>query len=95
MIEAGLIEEASRLRSDGVLPDEIASKIVGYAEAYRLLDGLVTRTEMLSDFQQATRNYAKRQLTWFRRHPGGERFDVTDNHLIDNILTYFQRGPYD
>jgi tRNA dimethylallyltransferase len=91
MLDNGLIDEASGLRNSGVLGDEIASKIVGYAEAYEHLDGKLAYDAMLEKFQQSTRNYAKRQLTWFRKHPGGKRFQVRDNCLIDKILSYFGR----
>ncbi len=89
MIESGLVSEASSLREKGILPDSIASKIVGYAEAFRYLDGLYDNETMLADFQQSTRNYAKRQVTWFRKHPGGRHFDVDDNSLIYNMLREF------
>lgn len=86
MIAAGLIDEARALRENGILPDEIAAKIVGYAEVLRYLDGHCDSDTMLADFQQATRNYAKRQVTWFRKHPGGRQFGVESNAVADNML---------
>lgn len=89
MLDSGLIAEAKSLRGSGVLSDSMAAKIVGYKETYEHLDGLCSLDEMLSKFRQATRNYAKRQMTWFRKHPGTELFDVCDNMLIDNVLVRF------
>lgn len=89
MLESGLITEAKSLRENSVLSDSIAAKVVGYSEAYQYLDKLCSLEEMMKKFKQATRNYAKRQLTWFRKHPGTEPFDIRDNGLIDKILEQF------
>jgi tRNA dimethylallyltransferase len=90
MIETGLVDEARTLRENGILLDEIAAKIVGYAEVIRYLDGLCDNEMVLADFQQATRNYAKRQVTWFRKHPGGRQFGVESNAVADNLLREFE-----
>jgi tRNA dimethylallyltransferase len=90
MIETGLVDEARTLRENGILLDEIAEKIVGYAEVIRYLDGLCDNEMVLADFQQATRNYAKRQVTWFRKHPGGRQFGVESNAVADNLLREFE-----
>jgi tRNA dimethylallyltransferase len=90
MLVDGLIDEAKSVRERELLSDEMAEKIVGYKEAYEYLDGSCDLGEMLSMFQQATRNYAKRQITWFRKHANGLKCDVSDNTLIDNILRGFE-----
>ena len=68
MFEAGLIEETQRLvekyRESG---GPLAS--LGYKQAMQFLDGELTRDQALQAAQQAHRNYAKRQMTWFRREP--------------------------
>jgi tRNA dimethylallyltransferase len=92
MLVDGLIDEARSLREKGILPDEIAAKTVGYKEVFEFLDGRLTEEEMLADFQQSTRNYAKRQLTWFRNHASGRIFDVSDKLLVDSILADFTDG---
>jgi tRNA dimethylallyltransferase len=86
MIADGLVEEAKSLREGHVLSDAVAEKIVGYNEAFRYLDGLYDMDKMGEKFKQATRNYAKRQMTWFRKHPGSAALDVGDNALVDSIL---------
>jgi tRNA dimethylallyltransferase len=89
MVADGLVDEAKLLRDRGLLSNEMASKIVGYKEAFEYLDGRCSLDEMLSMFQQATRNYAKRQLTWFRAHTFARKFDARDKMLVDNILRDF------
>jgi tRNA dimethylallyltransferase len=90
MLADGLIDEAKSVRERELLSDDIAEKIVGYKEAYEYLSGSCDLDEMLPKFQQATRNYAKRQMTWFRKHADGLKYDVLDNALIDNVLRDFE-----
>ena len=69
MFDSGLIEETQRLRDrygDSVWP--LSS--LGYKQAMQFLRGEITRETAISATQQAHRNYAKRQMTWFRREPG-------------------------
>jgi len=68
MFEAGLIEETQRLLERyGDAAGPLAS--LGYKQAVQLLRGELTREKALQAAQQAHRNYAKRQMTWFRREP--------------------------
>ncbi len=68
MFEAGLLEETQRLldkHGDAAAP--LTS--LGYKQAVQFLRGELTREQALQAAQQAHRNYAKRQMTWFRREP--------------------------
>lgn len=68
MFEAGLVEETERLwRKYGKAARPLDS--LGYRQALQLLRGEVTVEQTLPQAQQAHRNYAKRQMTWFRREP--------------------------
>jgi tRNA dimethylallyltransferase len=68
MLEAGLVEETQRLLEKyGEAAGPLSS--LGYRQAVRLLRGELTREQALQAAQQAHRNYAKRQMTWFRREP--------------------------
>ena len=68
MFEAGLVEEAQRLLEKyGAAARPLA--YLGYKQAVQLLRGELTREQALQAAQQAHRNYAKRQMTWFRREP--------------------------
>jgi tRNA dimethylallyltransferase len=68
MFEAGLVEETQRLLEQyGDAASPMSS--LGYRQARQMLRGEVTREQALHAAQQAHRNYAKRQMTWFRREP--------------------------
>lgn len=61
----GLIEETSQLLSNGYNPTLNALNTVGYKEAVKVLQGELKHKQGLEAMKQATRRYAKRQLTWF------------------------------
>jgi tRNA dimethylallyltransferase len=68
MFEAGLVEETQRLLEKyGDAAGPLSS--LGYKQAVQFLRGELTREQALQAAQQAHRNYAKRQMTWFRREP--------------------------
>ena len=68
MFDRGLIEETERLVARyGESCRPLTS--LGYAEAVAVLRGELTRDQAVAQAQQGHRNYAKRQLTWFRREP--------------------------
>ena len=66
MFAAGLIDETRRLiRAYGESPP--AFEALGYRQARAVIRGLYTEPEAIASTRQGHRNYAKRQLTWFRR----------------------------
>ena len=68
MFEVGLVEETQRLfEKYGDAAGPLSS--LGYKQAVQFLRGECTREQAVQAAQQAHRNYAKRQLTWFRREP--------------------------
>ena len=69
MLESGLIKECQQLLDLGYSPDLYPMRTIGYKEVYAFLEGETTESEMIESIQQNTRNFAKRQLTWFRNHP--------------------------
>jgi tRNA dimethylallyltransferase len=68
MFESGLIEETQRLLEKYSNAAGPLSSL-GYKQAAQYLRGELTREQTLQSAQQAHRNYAKRQMTWFRREP--------------------------
>jgi len=68
MFDRGLIEETERLLTR-YGPECRPLTSLGYAEAMAVLQNKVTREQAVTQAQQGHRNYAKRQLTWFRREP--------------------------
>ncbi len=69
MLEDGLIEECKALLELGYQADLYPMKTIGYKEVYAFLEGEIDKPKMIDSIKQNTRNFAKRQLTWFRNHP--------------------------
>jgi tRNA dimethylallyltransferase len=67
MFEAGLVEETQRLLENCRDAGPLSS--LGYKQAVQFLHGEFTREQAIEAAKQAHRNYAKRQMTWFRREP--------------------------
>ena len=68
MLEQGLIAEIQGLLAAGVPPKCTAMQAIGYKEFLAALKGECTIGEAADQVRQASRRYAKRQLTWFRRN---------------------------
>lgn len=83
MIQQGLEEEVRNL-----LPYKHLKNLqtVGYAELFDYFDGKCTLKEAIDKIKQHTRNYAKRQLTWFRKDPQIHWFPADAPTLTDKIL---------
>ena len=69
MMAQGLLDEVRHLLAQGISPRATAMQAIGYKECLATLDGAMTEAEALAQICQASRRYAKRQLTWFRRNP--------------------------
>lgn len=68
MVEEGLIDETKYLlKKHGRIKNFVCT--IGYREILTYLDGEVPLDEALDKLKQHTRNYAKRQITWFRKNP--------------------------
>ena len=68
MCEEGLFEETRHLLDCGIPDSSTCMQAIGYRQAAMALRGELSREEAVALIKQATRRYAKRQLTWFRRH---------------------------
>lgn len=69
MLDNGAIEEVEALLSRNLAPDMPVMRAIGVSEIAALVKGELSRAEAITAGQQSTRNYAKRQYTWFRRQP--------------------------
>jgi tRNA dimethylallyltransferase len=69
MAAGGLVEEVRRLEAHGLREGRTASRALGYAQVLRHLSGESTEEEALAETARATRRFARRQDTWFRRDP--------------------------
>jgi tRNA dimethylallyltransferase len=83
MMAQGLLEEVKRLYSYRHLP---SLHTVGYTELFDYIEGRYTLDEAISKIKQNTRNYAKRQMTWFRRDKTFKWYYADDPDLVDKIL---------
>lgn len=78
MIEQGLVDEVRRLLDSGVPATATAMQAIGYKELTAYLRGEGTLEDAVAAIQQASRRYAKRQRTWFRRNPDIHWIDLPD-----------------
>jgi tRNA dimethylallyltransferase len=89
MMEAGLIEE---VKSVAEYRNLTALQTVGYKEVFDYLDGTIDLPTCIDKIKQHTRNYAKRQLTWFKRHSEAIWLDSKPTkELCDEILQIIQQ----
>lgn len=65
MLERGLLDEACAFYKGS---PETAAQAIGYKELKPFLDGVLPLADAVENLKRATRNYAKRQITWFRRN---------------------------
>ena len=70
MLEHGWMREVQALLDSGLSEDAKSFDFIGYRELRSVLRGGITLQQAREGIQQATRRYAKRQLTWFRKEPG-------------------------
>jgi tRNA dimethylallyltransferase len=78
MIEAGFIDEVRVLIKMGLNSRHVAYQAIGYRSIMAYLRNKLTLQEAVRDIKKDTRQYAKRQQTWFRRLPDKCEFDVTE-----------------
>jgi tRNA dimethylallyltransferase len=70
MLAQGWMREVQALLESGLSEDSKPFDFIGYRELRAVLRGEITLEDARAAIQQATRRYAKRQLTWFRKEPG-------------------------
>jgi tRNA dimethylallyltransferase len=86
MLEQGFVEEVKSLKSRADLNLSLPSmRCVGYRQLWQFLDGELSRQEMIDKGVAATRQLAKRQITWLRKQSQGNAFDCL-NYSKDAIF---------
>ncbi len=85
MFDRGAVEEAEALLARRLNPDLPAMRAIGVPQIASHLAGDTTRAEALEQTQAATRQYAKRQYTWFRNQPPADWPRHTESLNIDSI----------
>ena len=91
MLEQGLMQEVEVLYRRGDLGPELpAIRTVGYRQAWEYLTNKVSYTEMVETAIAATRQLAKRQLTWLRSYPGVQSLETGATAPVLACLDYLQ-----
>ena len=91
MMEKGLLEEVKSLIDFKELN---ALKTVGYQELFDHFEGNTTLFEAIEKIKQHTRNYAKRQLTWFKNQDDFEMFLPEDSEKIKFYIDVIRQHDY-
>lgn len=92
MLEAGLVKEVQRLREEYALGTGMPSmRCVGYRQAWDYLEGRIDAAGLREQGIAATRQLAKRQLTWLRAMEDVTAFDGLADGLEDLVLEYLRR----
>lgn len=87
MLEMGFVDEVRVLYQRGDLNLDMPSmRAVGYRQVWQYLDGGLNYDEMVEKGVIATRQLAKRQLTWMRSMPDLIKFDCLNNNLVEEVL---------
>jgi tRNA dimethylallyltransferase len=82
MMESGWADEVELLLRGGVAPEVPAFQAIGYRQLVRHLRGEWTRERAVEETLRATRRFAKRQETWFRREADVVWLDAGDGDLL-------------
>lgn len=86
MIEQGLFLEAQKLLDAGVDAASPAFRALGYQQVLQFLAGSISQEEAITQIKKETRNYAKRQITWFRKMTGIEWISPHDFLSLENLV---------
>jgi len=93
MFEEGLVKEVENLRNENSIWSKTSSQAIGYKEVLDYLEGVINLEEAKETIKQRTRNFAKRQITWFKKEPGVIWFDSSELEsvllLIENLVKEF------
>lgn len=92
MIEQGLVNEVATLLKNGVSPDCQGMQGIGYKEIVHHIHGEMSLSLATENIKQATRNFAKRQLTWYRKMPYITWFDVNDFTDYNTMMETFYKA---
>ena len=91
MFSSGLMDEIRRLLAAGFSWNSALGRSIGYVQGLSYLFGRLSRAEAIQATTIATRQYARRQMTWFRNRETVQWFDVDDN-LVDRLISAVERS---
>lgn len=91
MLRADFIDEVRQLRERFELtPDLPSMRAVGYRQVWQFLEGEINEEQLRAHGIAATRQLAKRQLTWLRSMPNASTYDCLDRNLSSKIETHVE-----
>lgn len=86
MLRRGFVDEVRRLHDRGDLHGGLPSmRLIGYRQLWQHLEGALTLAQASDQAVTATRQFARRQLTWLRAEPAAEWFDALDPRVSERI----------
>lgn len=88
MVQEGLFEEVQGLQSMQHLQ---ALNTVGYKEIFKYIEGSCSKEEAIVEIKKNTRNYSKRQMTWYRSKPHVSQFDAQKGDVSAEIISLVAR----
>lgn len=91
MMQQGLVAEVERLLDNGVPPESQAMQGIGYKEIVSYLHNRTDLPTAIDNIKKATRHFAKRQLTWYRRMPYIHWVDIDKFVNYDKMFTYIYK----
>jgi tRNA dimethylallyltransferase len=95
MMEKGLLDECIKLKEMGYTSDMQSMQGIGYKELLYYLEGKISLEEAVNMIKQGSRNYAKRQLTWFRRDKRCIFLDkdiMCDDELLEKVINDIRKN---
>ncbi len=95
LLSGGWIDETRALLDSGLDERAPGMNAIGYIEIARYLRGEIDRDRLIDEVSRKTRNYAKRQITWFSNRPGFRRIDLsatTEESALDGIIEDYRRS---
>ncbi len=95
MMQEGLLEEASKLFNKNYSEELPSMKAIGYKELFPYFRNEQTLDECIDDLKKNTRNYAKRQLTWFRHQANPifievDKLNFDANKIVEEMCNYME-----
>lgn len=90
MLEEGLIDEVKNLMSNGITKDNQSMQAIGYKEIIKYLEGEWDYNFAIDKLKQFSRNYAKRQLTWFRNDSNVKMIDVNEFRSVSEVVKFIE-----
>ena len=87
MIEQGLLDEVQGLLDQGFDSDTNALRTIGYRELIAHLQGRLSLAQAIMQAKTRTRNFAKRQISWFKKLSPIQWYDVRDPGLIQHLVS--------